>query len=131
MNKLTFMPIALSTSLFLGACSVSDSSDTGERLEQRGEDISGYGQDWEAGQKDYNQGKAVVEQSSKKFAEGEQDLARAQQDVAHAQEKMRAARSESADGQKLVSAGSAKMQRAEASYASIRQGPPVTATPPE
>jgi hypothetical protein len=76
--------------------------DTGQRISQRGGEISGYGDAWSAAQKQLVSGRAKV---------------------ANAEERIREAQTEKAEGEQMISDGTAKMQRAESGYKAISGGP--------
>jgi len=120
--------ILVASPVLLGACTTAGSSslDTGQRLSQRGGEISTYGKAWSDGQKDYRQGQRMVERSGKASTDGEKQLARAREQVAEAEEHIRSARAERSSGEQLMTDGTARMQRAEASYTAARTGPPAT-----
>ena len=132
MNKQLLLAIAISSGLLLGACSTTPSPmNAGQRISQRGGEISTYGDAWTAGRHDLEQGQGLVDKSSKKAADGEKDLVRAREQVAKAEAQILAAQTDRANGEQLMTDGTAQMRRAEANYSAVRTGPPAIVGTPE
>jgi hypothetical protein len=120
-----FLALVVATPVLLAGCSTSDSAslDSGERMQARGEQISERGTAWTDGQSDVREGNRLVEKSHDRRSDGEQKLARAQKMAAEAEKQIAAAGADRIKGENLVTAGTAQMERAEASYSAIRSGP--------
>ncbi len=130
MNKHLLFAVAATSALCLSACAGNSSPmSTGERITQRGGQISEYGDEWSAGRHNLEQGQSMIDKGSKSAAKGEIELAEARQDMVKAEARIRAALEERANGEQLVSDGTARMQRAEASYSAVRSGPSANPNP--
>ena len=130
--NVVFLVAGAATFASLGACSTSSSPklDAGERMQARGAQISHQGDDWASGQKDVKEGKRLVERSQDRTKDAEKKRARATNTLADAEQKITEAEADRIRGERLVSEGAVKMDRAAAGYSTIRSGPPAIDVPP-
>jgi hypothetical protein len=94
-------------------------------MSERGVNISARGQSWTDGRRDQLEGQKLVEESADRTGDGERDLKKALAAVTRAERHIEDAKAGRANGEQLISNGTLKMQKAEADYAAIRNGPPA------
>ncbi|MFA7584862.1 MAG: hypothetical protein WCY11_01505 [Novosphingobium sp.] len=95
----------------------------------RGDMISQRGEAWANGQEVVSQGQRLIEKGNDRVADGQKKMASAKQLVAKAGEQIDMGQADAARGEQLVDKGKAQMQRAEASYTALRDGPSAVDTP--
>jgi hypothetical protein len=101
----------------------ASAQDTGDRISARGAAISGRGKAWSDGQRDVQKGQRLIAKSMSRANDADKKLKRARESAAKAERQSQDAQSDRAQGERMISDGTAKMQQAETDYTGIRNGP--------
>lgn len=133
MKNLPLLAIAASSMLALGACADNAKSPltTGERISERGSQIGQYGDAWSAGQEDVVQGERAIQKSNESIERARSQIADANEALAKAEDRLRDAQRDKDDAERQVADGNDQMDRAEADYEAVRDGPSAGDQPPK